>query len=627
MVNAFPILVAVLCIYAIAYRYYSAFIAAKVLALDDARITPAHKQYDGQNYTPTNKYVLWGHHFAAISGPGPLIGPVLAAQFGYLPGLIWLVIGVVIGGAVHDFVVLVASMRRGGKSLAELARREIDRVTGAVATLAILLILIVALAGVGLAVVNALAESAWGMFTIATTIPIAFLMGLYIYKWRGGTSRAITEGTVIGVLLLFFAVIFGKFVQDSSWAHYFRFGHHGITLAIAIYGFVASVLPVWLLLCPRDYLSSYMKLGSLGLLALGIMVVMPTLKMPAVTPFVDGNGPIVPGKVFPFVFITIACGAISGFHALVSSGTTPKMIDKETHARSIGYGAMLCESIVGVMALIAATSMFPHDYFQINVPVEKFAQVDGLLRSMGFNDSNLAALTQQVGEQQLAGRTGGAVSLAVGMAQIFSAIPGMSRLMSYWYHFAIMFEALFILTTVDTGTRVARFMMQETLGTIYKPFAKTDWMPGAIVATLLAVLSWGYLIWQGTISTIWPLFGMANQMLACVALCVGTTVIINAGKVRYSWVTIVPLVFISIIEMTAGYQNITDNYWPLTDNLTTSFRGYLYTGITVFLMFGLAVVIIGSARKWYRVVIKGSPESGVRSPESEEKGYTAQPMA
>jgi carbon starvation protein len=607
-INAFYILVGALCIYAIAYRYYSAFIAAKVLALDDSRVTPAHKQYDGQNYTPTNKYVLWGHHFAAISGAGPLLGPVLAAQFGYLPGLIWLVIGVVIGGAVHDFVILVASMRHGGKSLAEIARREIDKVTGVVATMAILLILIVALAGLGLSVVNALAESPWGMFTIVMSIPIAFFMGVYIYRWRGGSHRGITEGTIIGVILLFFAVIFGKYVQDSAWADYFRFGHHGITLSIMIYGFVASVLPVWLLLCPRDYLSSYMKIGTLGLLAIGIMIVMPTLKMPAVTQFADGGGPIFPGSVFPFVFITIACGAISGFHALVSSGTTPKMIDKETDARPIGYGAMLMESVVGVMALIAATSMFPHDFFQINVPVDRFAQIDASLRSMGFTESNLAALTKEVGEENLAGRTGGAVSLAVGMAQIFTAIPGMSSLMSYWYHFAIMFEALFILTTVDTGTRVARFMMQETLGTVYKPFAKTDWLPGAIIASLIAVCAWGYLIWHGTISAIWPLFGMANQMLACIALCVGTTVIIKAGKTRYAWVTIAPLAFISVIEMVAGYQNITGNYWPLTANPATSFRGYLYTIITAFLMFGLTVVIIGSVRKWYRVAIKGEPQ-------------------
>jgi carbon starvation protein len=607
-INAFYILVGALCIYAIAYRYYSAFIAAKVLALDDSRVTPAHKQYDGQNYTPTNKYVLWGHHFAAISGAGPLLGPVLAAQFGYLPGLIWLVIGVVIGGAVHDFVILVASMRHGGKSLAEIARREIDKVTGVVATMAILLILIVALAGLGLSVVNALAESPWGMFTIVMSIPIAFFMGVYIYRWRGGSHRGITEGTIIGVILLFFAVIFGKYVQDSAWADYFRFGHHGITLSIMIYGFVASVLPVWLLLCPRDYLSSYMKIGTLGLLAIGIMIVMPTLKMPAVTQFADGGGPIFPGSVFPFVFIIIACGAISGFHALVSSGTTPKMIDKETDARPIGYGAMLMESVVGVMALIAATSMFPHDFFQINVPVDRFAQIDASLRSMGFTESNLAALTKEVGEENLAGRTGGAVSLAVGMAQIFTAIPGMSSLMSYWYHFAIMFEALFILTTVDTGTRVARFMMQETLGTVYKPFAKTDWLPGAIIASLIAVCAWGYLIWHGTISAIWPLFGMANQMLACIALCVGTTVIIKAGKTRYAWVTIAPLAFISVIEMVAGYQNITGNYWPLTANPATSFRGYLYTIITAFLMFGLTVVIIGSVRKWYRVAIKGEPQ-------------------
>src|SRR5215510_4648902 len=504
-INAVPILIAVLCVYAIAYRYYSAFIAAKVLALDDSRVTPAHKFNDGHNYVPTNKYVLWGHHFAAISGPGPLIGPVLAAQFGYLPGLLWLVIGVVLGGAVHDFVVLVSSMRREGKSLADIARREIDKVTGVVATFAILLILVVALAGVGLAVVNALADSPWGMFTIAMTIPIALFMGLYIYRWHGGSQRAITEATIVGVALLILAVVLGKFVQDSSWAQYFRIGEHGITLSIAIYGFVASVLPVWLLLCPRAYLSAYMKIGSSGFLMLSIIIVMPEFKMPAVTEFVNGGGPIIPGKVFPFVFITIACGAISGFHALVSSGTTPKMIDKETHARPIGYGAMLCESIVGVMALIAASSMFPHDYFQINVPVEAFAKIDASLRSMGFAESNLAALTQAVGEERLAGRTGGAVSLAVGMAQIFSSIPGMRGLMSYWYHFAIMFEALFILTTIDAGTRVARFMIQETLGTVSRKFPQTDWLPGAILASFLAVIPWTYLLWTGSIATIWPL--------------------------------------------------------------------------------------------------------------------------
>lgn len=599
IINAVPILIAVLCIYAIAYRYYSAFLAAKVLVLDDTRVTPAHRFNDGANFTPTNRYVLWGHHFAAISGPGPLIGPVLAAQFGYLPGLIWLVIGVVIGGAVHDFVVLVASIRHDGKSLAEIARREIDRVTGTVATIAILIILIVALAGVGLAVVNALAESPWGLFTIAMTIPIALLMGLYMFRWRGGAHRAITEATVVGVALLILAVVYGKVVQDSSFGHYFEFDRHGITLLVAGYGFVASVLPVWLLLAPRDYLSSYMKLGSIAFLAIGIFWVMPTLRMPAVTPFVDGGGPIIPGKVFPFVFITIACGAISGFHALVSSGTTPKMIDKESHARSIGYGAMLCESIVGVMALIAASSMFPHDYFQINVPVEAFGKIDATLRSMGFNESNLEALTRAVGEERLAGRTGGAVSLAVGMAQIFSAIGGMSSLMSYWYHFAIMFEALFILTTVDAGTRVARFMMHETLGLLYPKFARTDWIPGAFLASILAVVPWAYLIWTGSIATIWPLFGMANQMLACVALCVGTTWLFNRGRGRYAWVTIVPLTFLTIIELTAGYQNIRYNYLPKSL--------WLNIGITGCLMVGLVVVVAGSVLKWKRQAGKGGP--------------------
>ncbi len=590
VINAVPILIVVFCVYALAYRYYSAFLAAKVLALDDSRVTPAHRFNDGSNYTPTNKYVLWGHHFAAISGPGPLIGPVLAAQFGYLPGLIWLIVGVVVGGAAHDFIVLTASIRHDGKSLAEIARREIDRVTGTVATIAILVILIVALAGVGLAVVNALAESPWGLFTIAMTIPIALLMGLYMFRWRGGSHRAITEATIVGVILLVLAVVGGELVQRSSVGHYFKFDRNGITLLVATYGFVASVLPVWLLLTPRDYLSSYMKLGSIAFLAIGIFWVMPSLKMPALTPYVGGGGPIIPGKVFPFVFITIACGAISGFHALVSSGTTPKMIDKESHARPIGYGAMLCESIVGVMALIAASSMFPHDYFQINVPIDAFAKIDSSLRSMGFTDSNLASLTAAVGEERLAGRTGGAVSLAVGMAQIFSSIGGMHGLIGYWYHFAIMFEALFILTTVDAGTRVARFMMQETLGLVHRKFASTDWMPGVIIASLLAVIPWAYLIWTGSIATIWPLFGMANQMLACVALCVGATFLFNRGRGRYAWCVLVPLVFLTVIELTAGYQNIRDNYLPK--------RLYLNIGITIFLMIGLVIVIAGSARKW-----------------------------
>lgn len=615
-INAVWILIIVLAIYAIAYRYYSAFIAAKVLALNDARITPAHRLNDGKDYTPTNKYVLWGHHFAAISGPGPLIGPVLAAQFGFLPGLLWMVIGVVLAGAVHDFVILVASIRHDGQSLAVIARREIDRVTGTVATFAILLIVVVALAGIGVAVVNALSDSPWGMFTIAMTIPIALLMGMYIFKWRGGTERAITEGTIIGVALLIFAVVFGKIVQDSSYAEYFRLSRNGIVIALAIYGFVASVLPVWLLLCPRDYLSSYMKIGSIAMFALGIVLVQPTLQMPATTVFINGGGPIVPGKVFPFVFITIACGAISGFHGLVSSGTTPKMIDKESHARPIGYGAMLCESIVGVMALIAATSMFPHDYFQINVPVAKFAQIEATLQGMGFSASNLIALTKAVGEETLAGRTGGAVSLAVGMAQIFSGIPGMSGLMSYWYHFVIMFEALFILTTLDAGTRVARFLIQETIGLAYKPFGKTDSVVGAVIASVIAVFAWAYFIWTGSIQTIWPLFGMANQMLACVALCVATTMLINSNKAKYAWVTGMPMAFIAVIEMTAGYQNIAINYWPMTNDPATSFNGYLNTLIVAALMIGLTIVILGSMRKWYRVLVKQEPHSSPMAAEA-----------
>src|ERR1041385_6922740 len=432
--NALPLILGALCVMAIAYRYYSAFIAAKVVALDDKRTTPAHTLYDGQNYQPTNKWVLFGHHFAAISGAGPLIGPVLAAQFGFLPGFLWLLIGVCLGGAVHDFVILAASIRRKGRSLAEIARNEISPLAGVIGSIAILIIVVIALAGLGLAVVNALRESSWGTFTIAMTIPIALFVGLWMYRIRPGK---IAEASLVGVIGVFAAVIIGSWIPDSFLAPYFTLSREGIIIAIAAYGFIASVLPVWLLLCPRDYLSSYMKIGTIGALVLGVFIVHPDLKMPAVTEFIHGGGPIIPGKLFPFVFITIACGAISGFHALVSSGTTPKMLDKETDSRMIGYGAMLTEGLVGVVALIAASSLYPGDYFAINLSPAKFA-------ALGIPAQNLAELSAQVGET-IAGRPGGAVSLAVGFAQIFSGIPGMRGLMSYWYHFAIMFEALFIL--------------------------------------------------------------------------------------------------------------------------------------------------------------------------------------
>ena len=585
--NTLQLLIAIFCFFAIGFRYYSAFIAARVLALDDARVTPAHRLNDGQNYFPTHRWVLFGHHFAAITGAGPLIGPVLAAQFGFLPGLLWLVIGVVLGGAVHDFVILTSSMRRNGKSLAEIARTEIGPVAGFTTALAILFVVVVALAGLGLAVVNALKESSWGVFTIAMTIPIAFYMGLHMYRFRKGK---ILEATVIGVALLMAAVIGGRFIPGSAVAGWFTLSAHQLTVAIAAYGFIASVLPVWMLLCPRDYLSSFMKIGTIAALALGIFLVHPDLKMPALTAFTAGGGPIIPGKLYPFVFITIACGAISGFHALVGSGTTPKMINRESDARVIGYGSMLMEGFVGVMAFIAATSLYPRDYFAINVTPEKFA-------ALGMSPVNLPEFSSQVGES-LAGRTGGAVSLAIGMAQIFSSIPGLKGLLSYWYHFAIMFEALFILTTIDTGTRVARFMVQEFLGKAYKPLERTDWLPGAIGSSLLVVVAWSYFIWTGSISTIWPMFGVSNQLLASIALCVGTTVLINSGKIRYAWITLLPLSFVATTTLTAGWLNIVDNFLPLARTGGHPFQGYLNALMTAVMMACVLTILVDSGLRW-----------------------------
>lgn len=575
-----------LCVLAIAYRFYSAFLASKVAMLDDTRTTPAHIHNDGQNYVPTNKWVLFGHHFAAITGAGPLIGPVLAAQFGFLPGFLWILIGVVIGGAVHDFIILFASTRRGGKSLAEIARMEIGPVAGATTAIAILFIVVIALAGLGLAVVNALKESSWGTFTIFCTIPLALYMGLHMYRLRPGK---ITEATIIGVIGMLLAVIAGRFIPDSALAPYFTLSHGQITFAIAAYGFIASVLPVWMLLCPRDYLSSYMKIGTIAFLVLGILIVNPKLNMPSFSQFVDGGGPIIPGKLFPFVFITIACGAISGFHALIGSGTTPKMISAESHIRPIGYGAMLIEGLVGITSLIAAAALFPGDYFAINVSPERFG-------TLGMEVTNLPSLETQVGEN-VEGRTGGAVSLAIGIAQIFTALPGMSGLMSYWYHFAIMFEALFILTTIDTGTRVARFLVQESLGKVYKPIEKTDWMPGTIIASLLVVLAWGYFIYTGSISTIWPMFGVANQLLAGIALCVGTTVIIGMGRAKYAWVTLVPLAFVTTTTLTAGWLNITDNFLPLAQK-GAAFQGYLNATLTAIMMCCVGIILVNSVMKW-----------------------------
>ncbi len=591
-------MLATLCVLAIAYRFYGAFIAAKVLALDDRRPTPAHTQYDGQNFTPTNKWVLFGHHFAAITGAGPLIGPVLAAQFGWAPGLLWILAGVVLGGAVHDFIILTSSVRRGGRSLAEIARREIGPVAGAITGVAILFIVVVALAGLGIVVVNALAESAWGTFTIAVSIPLALLMGLYMYKLRPGN---IGQGTAFGVVGLLAAVVFGKTIAASAvGASLFSLSKGQITFAIAAYGFIASVLPVWMLLCPRDYLSSFMKIGTIAALVLGVMWINPELKLEAVTKFAGGGGPIVPGTLFPFVFITIACGAISGFHALVGSGTTPKMVDRESHCRHIGYGSMLIEGLVGVTSLVAAASLYPGDYFAINVPPGKFAE-------LGMHTVELPALSAAVGET-LVGRTGGSVSLAVGMAQIFSGIPGMKHLFDYWYHFAIMFEALFILTTIDTGTRVARFLVQELFGKLWRPFARTDWVPGSLVSTGAVVLAWAWFLHTGSIATIWPMFGIANQLLAATALCVGTSVIVNSGRGRYAWVTILPLCFVATTTMVAGYQSIRDNFLPLALDPSKGkvVQGWIDTIVTIVLM-GCAVTVIGdSARKWLRAAASGA---------------------
>ena len=598
--HALPLMLGALATLAIAYRFYSAFLAARVLSLDDARITPAHTLADGQNYHATNRWVLFGHHFAAISGAGPLIGPVLATQFGFAPGFLWILLGVCIGGAVHDFVILTASMRRGGRSLAEIARAEVSPLAGLVTSVAILFIIVIALAGLGVAVVNALAESSWGVFTLAASIPLALGMGIYMYVLRKGK---VLEATLLGVAGMVAAVVFGRDVAASSIGPWFVLSRGGITLAIAIYGFCAAILPVWLLLCPRDYLSSFMKLGTIGALVIGVLVVNPELHAPAVSQFAGGGGPIVPGKLFPFLFITIACGAISGFHSLVASGTTPKMIDRESHARSIGYGCMLLEGLVGLTAMLAAASLHPGDYYAINVSAQKFA-------GLGMSMVNLQDLQQQVGEA-IAGRPGGAVSLAVGMAQIFSALPGMRSLMSYWYHFAILFEAMFILTTIDTGTRVARFLVQEFLGRLHPRLGRTDWLPGTLLATSLVVVAWASILHTGSIDTIWPMFGIANQLLAVIALCVGTSVLINEGKARYAWVTLAPMTVLATTTLSAGWCSVTDLFLPMTQKPELAQKGWFNTGLTIVMMACVVTILADSALRWrgrlLRPAVLGSP--------------------
>ncbi len=564
-INAAWLVLAAVGTYLVGFRFYSRFLANRVFELDDRRATPAERLENGRDYVPTTRWVLFGHHFAAIAGAGPLVGPVLAAQFGYLPGTIWIVFGVVLAGAVQDFVILFASMRRDGRSLGQMARDEIGPLTGLFAMVAILAIMIILLAVLALVVVNALRDSPWGVFTIACTIPIAVLMGCWMRLIRPGRTM---EATLIGLTLLALALVSGRWVAASpTLAPIFTLSAPAIAGWMIAYGFVASVLPVWMLLAPRDYLSTFMKIGTILLLAVGILVVLPPLQLPAVTRFVDGSGPVFAGKLFPFAFITIACGAISGFHALIASGTTPKMLRREGDARLIGYGAMLMESFVAVMAMCAAAVLDPGVYFAINAPLatlggslESAAQV---IRGWGFavTPEQMRSLAAAVGEQTLLSRTGGAPSLAVGMAHIFSRAfsPGLTAL---WYHFAILFEALFILTTVDAGTRVGRFMLQDLGGHLWRPLGRTSWYPSVVLASALVTAGWGYFLVQGVldplggINSLWPLFGISNQLLAAVALCVGTTVIVKRGKARYAWVTLLPLAWVLAVTLTAGWQKI-----------------------------------------------------------------------
>jgi carbon starvation protein len=566
--NAIWFVIAAVCCYLVAYRLYAAFLAARLLTLDDTRATPSERHDDGRDFVPTSKWVLFGHHFAAIAGPGPLVGPTLAAQFGYLPGTLWLIAGAAFAGCVQDFIILFCSIRRDGKSIGQMAREEVSKRSGFIAQIAVLAILVILLGVVALVVVNALKSSPWATFTLAMTIPIALLVGVYLRFVRPGR---VLEASLMGVALILFVVIAGQWVADSpSWSRVFTLGGIPLAFALIAYAFAASALPVWLLLAPRDYLSAFIKAGAIFALAAGILFVRPHVLMPPLTRFIDGTGPVFAGKIFPFCFITIACGAISGFHSLISSGTTPKMILRESHARFIGYGAMLLESFVGVMAMVAACAMTPGVYFAINSPPTIVgATPDAAATTISgwgypLTAQTMAGLAQAVGEQTLWNRAGGAPSLAVGMAQIFSNTIGGERLLSIWYHFAIMFEALFILTVLDAGTRVGRFMVQELGGRVWKPFGQTGWMPGILLSSAIIVGLWGYFLYQGVvdplggINSLWPLFGISNQLLAAVALVVATTILLKMGRTRWIWVTLLPMAWLAIITMTASYQKIFD---------------------------------------------------------------------
>lgn len=581
--NALTLVFVALCVFALAYRYYGMFIANKVLEVDPNRPTPAHTLEDGIDYHPTNKYVIFGHHFAAIAAAGPLLGPVLAAQFGYLPGALWIIIGAVVAGAVHDMVILFASMRHEGKSISLIAESEIGKAAGVVASFAVLFILVLTLAGLSLAVVNAMMKSPWSAYTVICTLPIALIMGIWMHMIRPGD---VVGGSIIGVALLALVIATGPFVAShpvlSNW---FNLSKNQCAIFIPAYGFFASALPVWLLLCPRDYLSTYLKLGTIGALAVGIFIVHPTLQMAALTKFIGGGGPLVaaPGSVFPFLFITIACGALSGFHAIIGTGTTPKMVNNERDILFVGYGAMLVEGFVAIMALIAACVLVPSDYFAINASAAAY-------KTLGMTPVHLPQLAEAV-QENIQARPGGAVSLAVGMAYIFSSIPIMKGLMAYWYHFAIMFEAVFILTAVDTGTRVGRYLLQEIIGRAIPQLSTgLKSVPGIVFTSALFTLFWGYLVYTGNITTIWPLFGMSNQLLAACALIVGTTMIIAMGKKQYSWITAVPGILMLPVTMTAGYYLVMFNF---------NQGNYLLVALAASLMTLMAIVFILAFRKWF----------------------------
>ena len=635
-INAMWLVVAAVCTYAIGYRFYSKFIATKVLVLDAHRATPAERLDNGRDFVPTNKWVVFGHHFAAIAGPGPLVGPVLAAQFGYLPGTLWILAGAVFGGCVQDFVMLLFSIRRDGKSLTEMAREEVGKVGGFVAYAAIIGIIVILLGVCALVVVNALKASPWGTFTIAMTIPIALLMGVYLRRLRPGK---VLETSVLGFALVLLAIWGGQWVSHTaSIGQWFTLTAPALAILIIVYGFFASALPVWLLLAPRDYLSTFVKLGTIAMLALGIIGLRPTLHMPPLTRFIDGSGPVFAGKIFPFAFITIACGAISGFHALISSGTTPKLIRRETEARMVGYGAMMAESLVAIMAMIAACVLQPGTYFAINSPAGIVGQAPeaaaATISNWGFpvTAAEMHSLAQAVGEQTLYNRTGGAPAFAVGMAHIFSHTLGGQAVMAIWYHFAIMFEALFILTVLDAGTRVGRFMIQDALGHVWKPFGRTSWYPSILATSALIVLGWGYFLWQGVkdplggINSLWPLFGIANQLLATVALCVATTIVIKMGKARYVWVTLSPLAWLVLVTFTASWHKVFDpnprvgflsHARQLAEGPATAITGRLIFNdrmdalVTGILISMVAVILIESAVLWTRV-LSGRKEARVK---------------